>query len=47
MFHPWSRKIPHAKGQLSLSATIAEPTHPGAQLHSKRSLQLEKAQAQQ
>ena len=27
-FKPWSRKIPHAVGQLSLCFTTAEPTHP-------------------
>ena len=26
-FDPWSRKIPHALGQLSPSAPVTEPTH--------------------
>ena len=34
-FNPWSRKIPHAVGQLILSATTAEPV-----LYGARELQL-------
>ena len=30
MFDPWSGKIPHGKGQLSLWATGTEPTSPRA-----------------
>ena len=29
-FEPWSRKIPHASGQLSLSAETTESVHPKA-----------------
>ena len=36
-FDPWSRKIPHASGQLSLCATTTEPPHLEPVLRNKRS----------
>ena len=36
-FDPWSRKIPHASGQLSLCATTTEPPHLEPEIRNKRS----------
>ena len=35
-FNPWSRKIPHASGHLSLHATATKPAHLGPELLNKR-----------
>ena len=41
-FDPWSRKIPHSTGQLTLSATNTEPSFLEPLIHKKRSNHNEK-----